>query len=412
MGVLRIIIRPSAATAVTLRHRPGRLRRMWLRVAISTTLILSWAAPPLATAMNDTDAVTGPGLFPIFPSGVRSKLVLKAETLTVILTGTGVSERRSYVVLNDGPARTIELGTVLRLDVATADSSSGGIRVTLDGAEVPVRSHVGLLLNRAGRVAVTSPDPRALRDCIENNDGAVCSQNYVTFTVPFASAQMRRVSFEFTTRCGPRAAIELALARLYFYSEQFWEGSIVSDLKADLDVGALGVPARDFIPAGQYVRFSTPPTAIGAKALTWRMRQFRQKEYYGRGLVHPFAVNQERVLDKYLRGVGSSLADTTAGRILRADSVLAMRSSAPGTAPPPAASIVFDVLRPGPVRLEVWNGKGEVVRRLNTGSEAGTRTVAWDGLDYLRRPVAPGTYRFRLEVSGCWVGDRGIRVLR
>ena len=272
-----------------------------------------------------------------------------------------------------------------------------------------MRAQLGLLLNRDGRVVVTSPDPDAIRSCIVHNDGGVCSQDWVAFAVPFEAGQTRRISLTFASECGPREAIELAIAQLHFYTEEFWPDSKVGAVVVRLNVGALGVPARDFVPTGQYLRHSTSPTTIGTDVLTWRFHDYRQKDYYGRGLVHPFAVDQERILDRYLRGVGSSSADATIGRILNADSVLA----ASGGSAVPAALFEFDLVRPARIELAVWDTNGRVVRRLDSlGRQPGAHRVSWDGMDHLRRPVAEGVYRFRLETDGRWVGDREIRVSR
>jgi flagellar hook capping protein FlgD len=359
--------------------------------------------------MNDTNALISRGLFPIIRAGTSPDLALEAESLTVTLTGPGVLERRSYVVKNRGPAKTVEAGTILGINVAAPDTSPEAVKVALDGVELPVRARLGLLLNRDGRVVVTSPDPAAIRNCIEHNDGGVCSQDWVMFAIPFEAGQTRRISLEFADQCGPRAAIALAIGRLHFYTEQFWAESKVGAVVARLNANALGVPARDFVPTGQYQRHSTSPTTIEVGELTWRLHGYRQKDYYGRGLVHPFAVDQEQILDRYLRGIGSSSADVAIGRILKADSILATS----GDSAVPVASIEFDLLKPARVELAVWDSNGRVVRKLDSlGRQAGSHRVSWDGMDYLRHPVAKGPYRFRLEADGRWLGDREIRVLR
>ncbi len=404
MAVWRLCDR-SSDTRTTELSRSGVQR---LAAVLVPSLLVSLLAAPCA-AMNDTNALISRGLFPIARAGMSPDLALEAESLTVTLTGMGVLERRSYVVKNLGPAKSLEAGTILRINVAVPDMSPGAVKVTLDGVEIPVRAQLGLLLNRGGGVVVTSPDPAVVRNCIEHLDGGVCSQDWVTFAIPFEAGQTRGISLEFASQCGPRAAIALAIARLHFYTEQFWAESKVGAVVARLDVNALGVPARDFVPTGEYLRHSRSPTTIGAKALTWRLHDYRQKDYYGWGLVHPFAVDQERILDRYLRGIGSSTTDATIGRILKADSVLAASSDSAV----PAASIEFDLLKPARVELAVWDSNGRVIRRLDSlGRQSGSYRVSWDGMDYLRHPVAKGTYRFRLEADGRWVGDREIRVLR
>ena len=207
-------------------------------------------------------------------------------------------------------------------------------------------------------------------------------------------------------------AIELATARLHFYTEQFWEGTVGS-MVAQLDTKGFGLRAKGFVPSGQYLRNSTRPTEVGEYVLVWRFKNYRQARYYGGALVHPFAVNGEALLDRYLRGIGRSSADTTSAHILNADTLLVNSATGEGSTLPKPASMTFALHLPAAVMLNIWSDDGRVIRRLpQLETDVGTHSVDWDGLDYLRRPAPPGRYRFRLEVNGNWVGDREIIVTR
>jgi flagellar hook assembly protein FlgD len=50
----------------------------------------------------------------------------------------------------------------------------------------------------------------------------------------------------------------------------------------------------------------------------------------------------------------------------------------------------------GPVRVEVFNVAGRLVRTLGGEFEAGTHSVQWDGRDLAGAPVGPGLYFARL----------------
>jgi hypothetical protein len=66
-----------------------------------------------------------------------------------------------------------------------------------------------------------------------------------------------------------------------------------------------------------------------------------------------------------------------------------------------AAAVRFDVPRGGPVRLEVFDVTGRLVRTLASGRlDAGRHTVRWDGRDDAGVEVASGVFFYRLSAEG------------
>ena len=56
---------------------------------------------------------------------------------------------------------------------------------------------------------------------------------------------------------------------------------------------------------------------------------------------------------------------------------------------------------PGQAQVDVVAEDGTLVRRLDAGKkDPGTYTVAWDGRDNAGAPMAPGTYYYRVSVTG------------
>ncbi|RMG67222.1 MAG: T9SS C-terminal target domain-containing protein [Calditrichaeota bacterium] len=67
----------------------------------------------------------------------------------------------------------------------------------------------------------------------------------------------------------------------------------------------------------------------------------------------------------------------------------------------PSTVIRFQLNRSGPVRLQVFNALGQLVRTLVDGAlAAGVHQVRWDGTDARGRRVAAGVYLYRLEAAG------------
>ena len=63
--------------------------------------------------------------------------------------------------------------------------------------------------------------------------------------------------------------------------------------------------------------------------------------------------------------------------------------------------IAFDLARAGRVRLELFDLRGRLVRRLVDGEvTAGRHEVVWDGRDGGSRETASGIYLCRLRATG------------
>jgi len=66
-----------------------------------------------------------------------------------------------------------------------------------------------------------------------------------------------------------------------------------------------------------------------------------------------------------------------------------------------AASVAFDLPRPGRVRLDLYDVRGRLVRTLVDGQRpAGTQVARWDGRDGAGQPAAAGVYFLRIEAAG------------
>ena len=75
----------------------------------------------------------------------------------------------------------------------------------------------------------------------------------------------------------------------------------------------------------------------------------------------------------------------------------------------PETGIDFQVLRPGAVRLEVFDLQGRLVRTLQDGAlGAGTYRRVFDGRDEAGAPLASGVYVYRLQAGG---GEESRRML-
>ena len=64
------------------------------------------------------------------------------------------------------------------------------------------------------------------------------------------------------------------------------------------------------------------------------------------------------------------------------------------------------------MELTIYNMAGQKIQTLLRGDVSGGQmTVAWDGRDSFRRPVASGTYIYRLE-AGSFVETRRMVLLK
>jgi hypothetical protein len=61
-------------------------------------------------------------------------------------------------------------------------------------------------------------------------------------------------------------------------------------------------------------------------------------------------------------------------------------------------TIPYEIEEPGQVSVGVYDGRGRLLRTLETGvqREAGRHALRWDGVDRYGRPARPGTYHWRL----------------
>ncbi|MBN2465928.1 T9SS type A sorting domain-containing protein [candidate division WOR-3 bacterium] len=88
----------------------------------------------------------------------------------------------------------------------------------------------------------------------------------------------------------------------------------------------------------------------------------------------------------------------------RTDAGTAVTKLSVAVAPNPsrrAARIAWQLPKPGPVRLRVYDAGGRCVRTLvNEAMPAGRHLSAWDGKDDLGRTVANGLYLYRLQTDG------------
>jgi hypothetical protein len=93
---------------------------------------------------------------------------------------------------------------------------------------------------------------------------------------------------------------------------------------------------------------------------------------------------------------------------------MAVRSGLVGITPNPfqaAASIAYELAEAGPVRLEVFDASGRMVRTLAAGTIAGGRHVEmWNGRDAGGSPVSAGVYFVRLTHRGRESARQIIRV--
>jgi hypothetical protein len=92
------------------------------------------------------------------------------------------------------------------------------------------------------------------------------------------------------------------------------------------------------------------------------------------------------------------------GRVSVTTGGLATRTAVLPNLPNPfgaATDLRFVLARAGDTQLAVFDARGRLVRALGNGPRAaGTHSIRWDGRDDAGRPVAGGTYLFRLETGG------------
>jgi hypothetical protein len=78
----------------------------------------------------------------------------------------------------------------------------------------------------------------------------------------------------------------------------------------------------------------------------------------------------------------------------------------------PRTTIRYDIMRTEPVRLDIFDLRGRLVRTLvDEEKPAGRYEAVWDGRDQQDRGVASGTYLYRLQTGG-QVQDRKMLLIR
>jgi len=84
--------------------------------------------------------------------------------------------------------------------------------------------------------------------------------------------------------------------------------------------------------------------------------------------------------------------------------VPALQTALLGNHPNPfgtSTSILYSLKESGPVRVAIYNLKGELVRNLvNESQNPGQYSAVWNGLDGQNRPVANGVYYCVLRAGG------------
>ena len=64
----------------------------------------------------------------------------------------------------------------------------------------------------------------------------------------------------------------------------------------------------------------------------------------------------------------------------------------------PSTTVSFDIPASGPVRVDIYDTRGRLVRRLlDTSLGAGRHQVVWDGRDTAGRQLASGVYLMQLR---------------
>jgi hypothetical protein len=78
----------------------------------------------------------------------------------------------------------------------------------------------------------------------------------------------------------------------------------------------------------------------------------------------------------------------------------------------PSTSISFQLKEAGPVRMDIYNQKGQLLRTLLNATKApGLHSVTWDGRDAAGNPSASGIYLYRLS-AGSYTSTRKMLMLK
>jgi hypothetical protein len=122
----------------------------------------------------------------------------------------------------------------------------------------------------------------------------------------------------------------------------------------------------------------------------------------------------EEVLDWFgLSGAGAACSDTSLQTGVGDEGQApALRTALGAFFPNPlragsAGQVAFSLDRSGPVRVEILDLQGRLVKALfDQGADAGASVVSWDGTDGAGRRVAGGVYMVSLKTPGVELGKK------
>jgi hypothetical protein len=155
------------------------------------------------------------------------------------------------------------------------------------------------------------------------------------------------------------------------------------------DSGPIGGPPADISAA---LGFSL----LEGERYRWRLRVATASPYFPHGR---WLTNEPGAVTLYGVVVGSQATGVDDARDLP---ILGSPLAPPYPNPfNPSTTLAYELRRPGPVRLRVFDLAGRLVRTLVSGErDAGSYTVTWNGRDDGGRALASGSYHAVLEVAG------------
>ena len=159
-----------------------------------------------------------------------------------------------------------------------------------------------------------------------------------------------------------------------------------------------GVPDRIAVPSGD------PPVAVGCFYGNDRPAVMRTDREDFKSVFMPFGLelvptqdDRDRLLKRSLEWLGV-LSTTSAPAAPTAVTALSPNRPNPFN---PITEIAYTIGQPGPVRLEIFNARGQLLRVLvDEAIPAGQHTVTWDGRTDTGSSAASGTYFYRLKTGG------------
>ncbi len=191
----------------------------------------------------------------------------------------------------------------------------------------------------------------------------------------------------------------------------------ISDYRAYVNIthtykGDLAV--RLFHPGGDSVRLHQRTGGAADNIVGWYPDSVRPADslrwnaFYGQSALGWWTLRAKDYASGYigrLNGWALEIFSTQTGLAeLPVERPLPVRTELFYSRPNPArdqATISYQLARPGPVRLTVYNVAGQAVRTLVDGRcAAGHHSVRWDGRDGRGERVVAGVYLYRLEAGG------------